>query len=555
LEDIMHRIAPFLIAIAIALPTAGVERPVHTYSIVARDEATGQMGVAVQSHWFSVGSIVTWAEAGVGAIATQSFVDPAYGPRGLELMKSGLSAEQALDALLLVDEGRDVRQVAFVDTSGRVAAHTGAKCIEAAGHHAGEGFSVQANMMLNDEVVPAMAKAYESTEGDLAERLMAALEAAQSVGGDIRGKQSAAMLIVKSESTGRSWADRVLELRIEDHPTPIVEMRRLLRVHRAYEHMNAGDLAVEHEDLELAMAEYGAAAVLLPGNVEVQYWAAVTLATSGKLEQALPIFRTVFAISPPVRLRVLQEARSSARDLLEMHVGLRVRNRAPCSFEPLLELAGEVELETPVVGGVAPGAHQQVHRRVAEVGHRDQYLRFRQHAFIRCNDRSDGVHGGLDVVVVRDAHHHVDAAGFVAIEVLDRRPVDLPIGDGDSDVVGALEGRREDANLFDRARRSSDIDEVSQIERSEEEQHHTGGEVGKRALQRKTDGEAGGTEDCDHRGRRHPEPVERGDHHHREDRVIDQLGHEGDERGIHVAARETPGGDLARPPGHHATDD
>ncbi len=294
----MHRIAPFLIAIAIALPTAGVERPVHTYSIVARDEATGQMGVAVQSHWFSVGSIVTWAEAGVGAIATQSFVDPAYGPRGLELMKSGLSAEQALDALLLVDEGRDVRQVAFVDTSGRVAAHTGAKCIEAAGHHAGEGFSVQANMMLNDKVVPAMAKAYESTEGDLAERLMAALEAAQSVGGDIRGKQSAAMLIVKSESTGRSWADRVLELRIEDHPTPIVEMRRLLRVHRAYEHMNAGDLAVEHEDLELAMAEYGEAAELLPDNVEVQYWAAVTLATSGKLDQALPIFRTVFAADP-----------------------------------------------------------------------------------------------------------------------------------------------------------------------------------------------------------------------------------------------------------------
>lgn len=291
----MHRIAPFLIAIAFALPTAGVERPVHTYSIVARDEATGQMGVAVQSHWFSVGSIVTWAGAGVGAIATQSFVEPAYGPRGLELMRSGLSAEEALDALLLVDEGRDVRQVAFVDSDGNVAAHTGAKCIEAAGHLLGDGYSVQANMMLNDSIVPAMAKAYESTEGDLAERLMAALEAAQAAGGDIRGKQSAAMLIVKSKSTGRSWADRVLELRIEDHPTPIAEMRRLLGVHRAYEHMNAGDLAVEHDDLELAMAEYGRAAELLPDNVEVQYWAAVTLATSGKLDEALPIFRTVFA--------------------------------------------------------------------------------------------------------------------------------------------------------------------------------------------------------------------------------------------------------------------
>jgi len=294
----MRRALPVFVILAIALPALGVERPVHTYSIVARDATTGDMGAAVQSHWFSVGSIVTWAEAGVGAIATQSFVDPAYGPRGLELMKSGLSAKQALEALLLVDDGRDVRQVAFVGTSGTVAAHTGAKCIEAAGHQVGNGYSVQANMMLNDKVVPAMAKAYESTEGDLAERLMAALEAAQAAGGDIRGKQSAAVIIVKGTSTGRSWADRVLELRIEDHPTPIAELRRLLRIHRAYEHMNAGDLAVEHDDLKLAMAEYGEAAELLPGNVEVQYWAAVTLATSGRLDQALPIFRTVFAADP-----------------------------------------------------------------------------------------------------------------------------------------------------------------------------------------------------------------------------------------------------------------
>jgi len=294
----MRRALPIFVILTFTLPAIAVERPVHTFSIVARDAATGDMGVAVQSHWFSVGSIVTWASAGVGAIATQSFVEPAYGPRGLELMKSGLSAEQALAALLLVDEGREVRQVAFVDTDGNIAAHTGAKCIESAAHHIGDGYSVQANMMLNDTVVPAMAKAYEATEGDLAERLMAALEAAQAAGGDIRGRQSAAMLIVKGESTGRPWADRVLELRIEDHPTPIAELRRLFRVHRAYEHMNAGDLAVEHEDLELAMAEYGQAAELLPDNVEVQYWAAVTLATSGELDQALPMFRSVFAADP-----------------------------------------------------------------------------------------------------------------------------------------------------------------------------------------------------------------------------------------------------------------
>ena len=291
----MRYTAPIIIIFAIALSAAAIEPPVHTYSIVARDAATGEMGVAVQSHWFSVGSIVTWAEAEVGAIATQSFVDPAYGPRGLELMKSGLSAEQALEALVLVDEGRDVRQVAFVDIQGHVAAHTGAGCIEAAGHYVGEGYSVQANMALNDRVVPAMSKAYESTEGDLADRMMAALEAAQAVGGDIRGKQSAAMLIVKAKATGRPWADRVLELRIEDHPTPIAELKRLLNVHRAYEHMNAGDVAIEHNDLERAMMEYGEAAKLLPGNVEVQYWAAVTLATGGNLEQALPMFRSVFA--------------------------------------------------------------------------------------------------------------------------------------------------------------------------------------------------------------------------------------------------------------------
>ena len=291
----MRRIPFALIFLSIAIPAAAIEPLVHTYSIVARDATTGELGVAVQSHWFSVGSIVTWAEAGVGAIATQSFVNPAYGPRGLDLMKSGLAAEEALNALLLVDEGRDVRQVAFVDVNGKVAAHTGAKCIEAAGHHIGDGYSVQANMMLNDRVVPAMAKAYESTEGDLADRLMAALEAAQGSGGDIRGKQSAAMLVVKGEATGQSWTDRVLELRIEDHPTPITELKRLLTVHRAYEHMNAGDLAVEHNDLVGAMAEYGRAAKLLPGNVEVEYWAAVTLATSGSVKEAIPMFHRVFA--------------------------------------------------------------------------------------------------------------------------------------------------------------------------------------------------------------------------------------------------------------------
>lgn len=294
----MRRLAPCLIVLAVALPAHAVERPVHTFSIVAHDPATGQVGVAVQSHWFSVGSIVTWAEAGVGAVATQSFVDPAYGLRGLELMRSGMTPEQALAALTSVDEGRDVRQVAFVDPRGHVAAHTGAHCIESAGHHVGDGYSVQANMMLNARVVPAMAQAYEAAEGDLAERMMQALEAAQAAGGDIRGRQSAAMLVVEGKSTGRPWADRVLELRVEDDPEPLVELRRLITVHRAYEHMNAGDVAVEQGDLGLAKERYTAAAELLPGSLEVQYWAAVTLATAGELDQALPTFREVFAADP-----------------------------------------------------------------------------------------------------------------------------------------------------------------------------------------------------------------------------------------------------------------
>jgi len=294
----MKRLMSVLVLVFATFSTHGAERPVHTFSIVARDAATGEMGVAVQSHWFSVGSIVTWAEAGVGAVATQSFVDPAYGPRGLELMKSGLTANQALEALLLVDAGRDVRQVAMVDTTGHVAAHTGVKCIESAGQRVSDGYSVQANMMLNDKVVPAMAAAFEAAEGDLADRMLAALVAGQEAGGDIRGKQSAAMLIVKPESTGQPWADRVLELRIEDDPEPIAELARLLTVHRAYDHMNAGDLAVEHGDLELAMAEYGEAAALLPGNLEVEYWAAVTLATNGGLDEALPTFKRIFAADP-----------------------------------------------------------------------------------------------------------------------------------------------------------------------------------------------------------------------------------------------------------------
>lgn len=281
-----------------AIPQA--RRPVHTYSIVARDPQTGEMGVAVQSHWFSVGSNVTWAEAGVGAIATQSFIDPAYGKKGLEWMRAGKSAPDALAELLKNDEGRDVRQVAFVDAQGRIAAHTGKKCIAAAGHQIGANFSAQANLMDKVTVWPAMAKAFEAAKGDLTDRLLAALDAAQAEGGDIRGKQSAAILIVKPKSTGRPWAgaDRVIDLRVEDHLNPLAELRRLVRVHRAYVYMNNGDACAEKKDWTCAVREYGAAEKLMPEQVEIVFWHAVTLVTAGREAEAMPLFKKVFAKEP-----------------------------------------------------------------------------------------------------------------------------------------------------------------------------------------------------------------------------------------------------------------
>ncbi|HEU4432237.1 MAG TPA: DUF1028 domain-containing protein [Pyrinomonadaceae bacterium] len=271
-------------------------RPVHTFSIVARDPNTGELGVAVQSHWFSVGSIVAWAEAGVGAVATQSFVDPSYGKNGLDMMRDGKSAPDTLKELLGKDEGREVRQVAMIDAQGRVEAWTGKNDIQAAGHIVGTNFSVQANLMLNDKIWPAMARAFENTKGDLAERMLAALDAAQAAGGDIRGRQSAAMIVVTGKPTGMAWKDRIFDLRVDDSPEPLQELRRLVKLQRAYNHMNAGDLAVEKKDNEGALREYSAAEKLVPNNAEMIYWHAVALVNMGRVDESLPLFRKVFAM-------------------------------------------------------------------------------------------------------------------------------------------------------------------------------------------------------------------------------------------------------------------
>ncbi len=266
----------------------------HTFSIVARDTVTGEMGVAVQSHWFSVGTLVTWGEAGVGVVATQSFINASFGPRGLALLENGLTPKQAIEMLIKNDDGRDVRQLAILDGKNPPATYTGTKCIPEAGGIAGKNFAVQANIMANKNIWPAMAKAFKSAKGPLAERMVAALVAAQKAGGDIRGKQSAALLVVKGKSTGKVWNDRLIDLRVDDSKMPIKELQRLLKVHRAYEHMNAGDLALTNNNTKLAMEEYSAAESMFPKNEEMKYWHAVTLVNIGKLEKALILFKTVF---------------------------------------------------------------------------------------------------------------------------------------------------------------------------------------------------------------------------------------------------------------------
>jgi uncharacterized Ntn-hydrolase superfamily protein len=270
----------------------------NTFSIVARDPQTGCLGAAVQSHWFSVGATVTWAEAGVGVVATQALAEVNYGPLGLALMRAGKTPAETLQALLSIDDRREMRQVAMVDAQGRVATHTGSHCMADAGHAGGESFSVQANMMASPEVWPAMAAAYRQAQGDFAGRLVAALEAGQAAGGDIRGQQSAAILIVAGASTGKPWADKLMDLRVEDHPAPIEELKRLVQIHRAYQLMNLGDEYLGKEETEKALEAYAGAARLAPEMGEIPFWHAVTLADMGRLDEALPIFKELFAANP-----------------------------------------------------------------------------------------------------------------------------------------------------------------------------------------------------------------------------------------------------------------
>ena len=281
-------------------PGAHVRR--GTYSVVARDPETGELGVAVQSHWFSVGSIVSWAEPGVGAVATQSIAEPAYGPRLLERLRHGQAARDALDELLAVDDEARARQVAVVDRTGAGAVHTGGACIPYAGHIEAEGFSAQANMMAGPEVWPAMAEAFTASTGSLPRRLLAALDAGEAAGGDVRGRQSAALLVVPAE--GEAWR-RTVELRVEDHNEPLNELRRLLDLADAYAVATEGDDLVGEGRHAEAAQRYRQAAELAPANDELLFWAGLALAQGGDLDGGVE------------RVRSAIEMHSGWRDLLD----------------------------------------------------------------------------------------------------------------------------------------------------------------------------------------------------------------------------------------------
>jgi uncharacterized Ntn-hydrolase superfamily protein len=266
-----------------------------TYSIVARDPETGALGVAVQSHWFSVGGVVSWAEPGAGAVATQSLAERSYGPNGLALMRDGMSAPDALTRLLRDDKEAAVRQIAFVDRAGRIAVHTGELCIEHAEHHAGNGYSCQANIMARPGVPDAMARAYESTPGTLDERLLTALDAAQAAGGDLRGRQSAVLLMVDAQ--GEPWR-RSVDLRVDDHPDPLAEIRRLHTLHRAYEMSERAEELTGEGRHEEAAPLYERAAELAPDSDELLFFAGLAAAVAGDMDLALDRVRRAIAVNP-----------------------------------------------------------------------------------------------------------------------------------------------------------------------------------------------------------------------------------------------------------------
>ena len=285
-----------------------------TYSIVARDPETGRFGVAVQSHYLGVGPTVPWLEAGVGAVATQASVNISFGPIGLELLRSGRSAAEALASCLAGDPNPAVRQLAIVDAQGSAAAHTGTDCIRACGHEVGDGFSVQGNLLERDTCWPAMADAYRSSLAagmPFVERLLRTMEAAEHEGGDVRGRQSAAIMIVGATVEPAAWRGRLMDMRIEDHPDPVPELRRIVEMQLAYNLLDdAGDAAAAGMDAE---ARYAEARRLSPGAYELVFWRAIELVGRGDLAGARSELKIAIAADPRWRT-TLQHLAQTSRD-------------------------------------------------------------------------------------------------------------------------------------------------------------------------------------------------------------------------------------------------
>lgn len=277
---------------------------VATYSIVARDPATGHLGVAVQSYHFSVGSLSPYAQAGVGAVTIQAFAKLYYGSDGLRLMHEGARADATLEALLARDHHSDYRQVAVVDRHGGAAAHTGRLCVPAAGHHIGDGYACQGNMLAREDTWHRMAEAFEGAEGPLHDRMVRALEAGDGMGGDLRGKRSAALIVVNPEYTGDPEADVTFDLRVEDDDEPLAELKRLICLKTAFHHNGQGAHFLRHGQYEAAVAEFSKAESLAPNRQELVFWRAVALLNAGHADEAESLFRRLFQCSESWRQMV-----------------------------------------------------------------------------------------------------------------------------------------------------------------------------------------------------------------------------------------------------------
>jgi uncharacterized Ntn-hydrolase superfamily protein len=281
-----------------------------TYSIIGRDRETGEVGVGIQSRWFHAGQDLAWIEPGVGAVCTQAITEPAYGLRGLELLRGGRTPQEALDELTTADPGRDVRQVAIADLEGRVAQHTGAGCVAAAGHTTGDHSCAQGNMLASDTCWGAMVETFAATAGPLADRLLAALDAAEREGGDARGRQAGRLVVRRGTGSGLPWEERVVDLQVVDHPEPLAELRRLLNATRAYDHLSSAFDLASGGEFAAAAEEADSARALAPSDDQIAFWSATLLGGAGRMDEAAAAFRDAVRAHPgwPDYLRRCVEA-------------------------------------------------------------------------------------------------------------------------------------------------------------------------------------------------------------------------------------------------------